>query len=131
MCLAISTVVFSIIVNFWMSVWSDRSRLDAKLLPDQAYKSMMHSLLIYVVLGVASITVITAAALVVVYASIKASISLHENILISVFGAPSSWFAENPVGRIVNRFNSDIDKVGKSLELFPWGTDAGRGMWSV
>ena len=44
---------------------------------------------------------------------IKASRSLHENMLHTVFRAPMSFFHANPLGRITNRFSKDISDVDK------------------
>ncbi len=96
-------------VNFWLTIWSDHSQDAATA--EQARSSMFFYLTVYIMLGVATVCVTSLSAFAIAFASIRASVTLHEDLLMSVFGAPSSWFMSNPVGRIVNRFNSDIDKV--------------------
>eukprot|EP01034_Spumella_vulgaris_P044687 gene44687-55607_t len=43
------------------------------------------------------------------------STTLHEGLLKSVLGAPVSFFDVTPVGRILNRFSSDIQTIDEDL----------------
>ncbi|KAG0355479.1 hypothetical protein BGZ54_001133 [Gamsiella multidivaricata] len=52
-----------------------------------------------------------------VKAAIRASVRLHERLLTKMLRLPMSFFDTTPLGRIVNRFSSDIFSVD---ELTPW-----------
>ncbi|KAG0362447.1 Multidrug resistance-associated protein 1, partial [Gamsiella multidivaricata] len=52
-----------------------------------------------------------------VLAGIRASRILHENILGRVLRLPMSFFDTTPIGRIVNRFSSDVDNVDELLPI--------------
>lgn len=49
------------------------------------------------------------------YAGIVAARNLHWRLLHAVLGANITFFDKNPVGRIINRFSSDINSVDDSL----------------
>ena len=53
-----------------------------------------------------------------VYCTTKAAKSIHDRLMSSVIQAPCSWFDATPVGRIVNRFNSDISTVVRTQSAF-------------
>lgn len=40
---------------------------------------------------------------------------MHQNMLFHVLGAPIQWFDSIPLGRLINRFNADIDKIDSTL----------------
>ena len=49
--------------------------------------------------------------------SVKISYNLFRSLLLKVFKAPMEWFDVTPMGRILSRFTSDIEKVDYSLSL--------------
>ncbi|KAJ1725861.1 hypothetical protein LPJ61_005606, partial [Coemansia biformis] len=49
--------------------------------------------------------------------AIAASVEIHENMLVSVMRAPMSFFDTTPVGRILNRFSSDVTGCDMGLPL--------------
>ena len=49
--------------------------------------------------------------------SIRVSLLIHEKLILSVLGAPSSFFNANPDGRIVNHFTADMDKIDQTLVI--------------
>ena len=48
---------------------------------------------------------------------LRAAKKLHANMLQSLLRAPTSFFDMTPVGRIVNRFSSDMQSIGKIVIL--------------
>lgn len=48
-------------------------------------------------------------------ASLKASTSMHDAMAARVMRAPVGWFERTPLGRILNRFSSDIKEVDKDV----------------
>ena len=49
------------------------------------------------------------------FGSIRASRVLHQKLLNAVLKTPVSFFDVTPVGRIVNRFSTDISDIDGSL----------------
>ena len=58
---------------------------------------------------------LTVRSLLIAKARVKAAVRLHERLLNSVMHAPVSWFESTPIGRILSRFSSDMDRI--DLEL--------------
>lgn len=50
-----------------------------------------------------------------IFCSIEASRKLHERMAHAIFRSPMSFFETNPLGRILNRFSSDVYKVDEVL----------------
>ena len=40
---------------------------------------------------------------------------MHDKLATSVFMAPVSWFDSTPIGRVINRFTSDMNTVDRSV----------------
>lgn len=49
-------------------------------------------------------------------ASLRASLLVHKDMVARIIRAPTSWFDQTPVGRVQNRFSSDIEVRGWLLE---------------
>ena len=47
----------------------------------------------------------------------KVSLHLHKKLLNSIMHVPLSFFEENPSGRIINRFTSDMETIDRSIPL--------------
>eukprot|EP00953_Heterococcus_sp_UTEX-ZZ885_P023646 12987-Heterococcus_DN1.PRE.3 len=69
----------------------------------------------YVIVSIASFGALLARTVLITSGSIKASESVHDAITARVFGAPVSFFDQTPLGRIFNRFSSDIVTLDKDL----------------
>lgn len=109
MCLfTIVNQSFLLAVNVWISVWSEKS-------VNGTDTSIWFNLLIFATLGFGGIVASLFVALGVAFGSIRASVLLHEQLLLSVMGAPSSFYNATPDGRLINRFTSDLDKVDQSI----------------
>ena len=50
-----------------------------------------------------------------IFCSIEASRKLHERMAHAIFRSPMSFFETNPLGRILNRFSSDVYRVDEVL----------------
>ena len=48
-------------------------------------------------------------------ASLKASTTMHDAMAARVMSAPVGWFERTPLGRILNRFSSDIQEIDKDV----------------
>uniref|UniRef100_T1JAN3 ABC-type xenobiotic transporter n=1 Tax=Strigamia maritima TaxID=126957 RepID=T1JAN3_STRMM len=49
------------------------------------------------------------------YGGIQAATNIHKRLIHQLFQAPTSFFEKNPVGRILNRFSSDLYAIDDSL----------------
>lgn len=71
---------------------------------------------VYVALGVGSALLILIQSLLQwQFCSIEASRKMHDRMAFAIFRSPMSFFETTPVGRILNRFTSDVYRVDDSL----------------
>ena len=45
------------------------------------------------------------------FASVRAARTIHKDAIDAVFAQPISFFDTTPLGRIINRFSGDVQKV--------------------
>eukprot|EP00903_Cladosiphon_okamuranus_P011464 g10798.t1 len=69
----------------------------------------------YIIVSIASFFALLIRTLLITSGSLRASSTVHNEMAKSVFGAPVSWFDSTPLGRIFNRFSSDIITLDKDL----------------
>ncbi|KAG5181922.1 P-loop containing nucleoside triphosphate hydrolase protein [Tribonema minus] len=69
----------------------------------------------YIAVSVGSFFALLARTIIITGGSVQASKRVHHAMATSVFGAPISWFDATPLGRIFNRFSSDIVTLDKDL----------------
>jgi len=94
--------------NYVLSRWSDDPDRDAEETRD-IY------MLIYGCMGIAQTIMFFFKELILFLACAAASKTIHENLLDKVMHSPMSFFDTNPIGRILNRFSSDIDTVDQTI----------------
>ncbi|KAJ3270254.1 Multidrug resistance-associated protein 1 [Terramyces sp. JEL0728] len=100
-------VVFAIkIVNpLWLAAWT--SNTDSASSTD--YLVGYATLSAFEILFSGLFQVIT------LFLSIQASCTIHDTALERVLNAPLSFFDRNPIGRILNRFSSDVEKLDRNV----------------
>ncbi len=96
--------LFTVGANLWLSVWSEDE--TATEIPR---RNMYLS--VYGVLGILQSSCILIAVILITIGTLKASIKLHNQMLVRVLSSTMAFFDTTPVGRIVNRFSKDIDEV--------------------
>ncbi|EQC35361.1 hypothetical protein SDRG_07073 [Saprolegnia diclina VS20] len=95
--------------DWFMSYWSNHTTMMAKL--SSGY--------IYLGCAVVSVFLVYGRSLYVLMVAIKCSQSLHAMLLHKVIGAPvPTFFDVTPMGRILNRFSSDLDQTDSQLPYF-------------
>ncbi|KAH9168771.1 hypothetical protein AeNC1_017860 [Aphanomyces euteiches] len=81
--------------------------------------SNVHSVVVYCVLAFSSMVLLWGRSLFIVYLGILASHTLHSKLFKKVIHAPvNTFFDVTPVGRVLNRFSSDLDQVDSILPYF-------------
>lgn len=96
-------------VNVWMSWWSEKSAAGSET------NSIWFNLFVFCSFGVLGLFMSSGASFSIAFGGIRAAIVIHERLLLSVMGAPSSFFNSTPDGRLINRFTSDMDKLDQAL----------------
>ena len=95
---------------YWLSEWTDSSRLKMNINDEASYR-----------LGVYSGFSITEAIVVLTrdglfyYRCAIAAEHMHTGLLFGIMRSPMQFFDTNPLGRIINRFSSDIDLMDKMI----------------
>ncbi|KAG0212130.1 Multidrug resistance-associated protein 1, partial [Mortierella sp. NVP41] len=97
--------------NLWLQHWTSarpgESRSPAMFLGVYAAITVVYMVLMFLFTYV-----------VMVWAGIRATTRLHDDLLNSILRLPMSFFDTTPLGRIVNRFSTDIFATDNTL---PWG----------
>lgn len=86
--------------SWWLSVWS--SKVDS---------NVAQNIIIYLSFILASVITFSFCGGLLFWGSIKAARTIHHNLLVTILRCPLTFFETTPVGRILNRFNSDIDAI--------------------
>jgi len=106
---------FEVAGNFWLSNWataSVESEMNGTPLTSSQNKFYVNYFALFSMLGVIGLTV---RALFLAVHRMRASRNLHNDLTKSVMRAPVSFFDVTPIGRVLNRFAMDMDKL--DLEL--------------
>ncbi|KAJ3128571.1 hypothetical protein HK098_003997 [Nowakowskiella sp. JEL0407] len=93
--------VFKILTDLWLTWWSSK----------RFTFSQNEYIGIYVGLGVVQGIFSILSGVIFAYGGTKAAVKMHERALSKIFRAPSSFFDQTPLGRIMNRFSKDIDVI--------------------
>ncbi|KAJ2850630.1 hypothetical protein IWW36_001741 [Coemansia brasiliensis] len=115
--LLLATIILSTIsnvsANFWLKHWaSANSRSEAVY----SQETLFYYLAIYGLLGIlGSATSAVRNLLLWARCSIDAATTIHQKMLYGVLRSPMVYFDTTPVGRILNRFSSDLAHCDVSL----------------
>ncbi|BBN10831.1 protein MpABCC10 [Marchantia polymorpha subsp. ruderalis] len=94
-----------VIVDYWISVWvSDKLNTSSNIY-----------LMSYGILVLGSCILCLARAMLFTEAAIRSAQSMHGNMTEKVIRSPQTFFDQNPVGRILNRFGKDQAMVDEIL----------------
>ncbi|KAF9323699.1 hypothetical protein BGZ91_003419 [Linnemannia elongata] len=96
--------------NVWLKYWTTQNGAEKHTVGE--FLGVYAALVIAFLISNVTVTYIT-----MVIAAIRASTILHESLLAKMLRLPMSFFDTTPLGRIVNRFSSDIFSID---ELTPW-----------
>ncbi|KAG0324594.1 hypothetical protein BGZ99_001658 [Dissophora globulifera] len=97
--------VFNILMNYWLSLWSDQA-LD---LSTSTY------ILVFVSLAITQVIILTIGSQLLCLAIIRTAGVLHARAFDNVIRAPLSFYDTTPLGRILNRFSKDVEAVDSAI----------------
>ncbi|EQC32274.1 hypothetical protein SDRG_10022 [Saprolegnia diclina VS20] len=96
-------------LDWFMGFWSTHA----------AFEDRLSSAWIYLGMTFVAILLVLGRSFYVLSIVLKSSKSLHQRLFTKVLGAPvNTFFDLTPVGRILNRFSSDLDQVDSQLPFF-------------
>ncbi|XP_016655769.1 multidrug resistance-associated protein 7 isoform X4 [Acyrthosiphon pisum] len=107
------------ISDLWLSHWVneitykhyDNAVNDLKGLQDENNKYLY----VYILIGIVNSVATFFKAFIFAYGGIKACKIIHDCLLTSIMNVKTKFFDVNPLGRILNRFSSDIHVIDDSL----------------
>ena len=114
----ILSTAINLLTNLWVSFWSS----------DAAYVrfSINFYLGIYAAIALSLGVATFIRSFMLAKFGVRASSSLHKNVLTSVLRAPMSFFDTTPTGRILSRFSKDMFSIDTELtdyfDFFIWGS---------
>jgi len=101
--------------NFWLAYWANSSIMAAmKDVPLNRDETTWY-LNIYATFGILGVLCLTIRSIFMAIHRLHASRQLHERLVSSVLRAPVSFFDVTPIGRVLNRFAADMDKIDLDL----------------
>ena len=97
--------------RFWLKFWSESNEKSGTNGNTVMFVS------VYALIGITSAAFSNLRTIILlIYCSIRASKNLHNDMAFSVLRSPMQFFETTPVGRIINRFSSDIDSIDSSIQ---------------
>ncbi|KAM3570062.1 hypothetical protein VYU27_007866 [Nannochloropsis oceanica] len=96
--------------------WVDRlSSSSSSSAAAAASPSSLQDALPFLFICVGATVLILLRAVLQSWSSLRASVSIHSAMAARVLRAPLYWFERTPVGRVLNRFSSDVETLDKNL----------------
>ena len=95
--------------QIWLAHWSSSNITDSS--ENSRYLG------IYAGIGCGQAVFVTASSFLMAYASFRASLVLHEKLLVNVMHLALAFFEVTPTGRILNRFSKDVDMVDSVIPM--------------
>eukprot|EP00178_Gracilaria_changii_P005265 TRINITY_DN1862_c0_g1_i1.p1 TRINITY_DN1862_c0_g1~~TRINITY_DN1862_c0_g1_i1.p1 ORF type:complete len:1372 (+),score=202.17 TRINITY_DN1862_c0_g1_i1:5348-9463(+) len=105
------TVVMSVIVQWWLSYWSERQSLNDT-------RPIGFFMGIYFALAVGYALMSMVRSIWFLNLALYASKRLHDKMLHSVLRAPLTFFDTTPIGRIISRFSRDVQVLDELLPQY-------------
>lgn len=104
--LMILSSVISIASTYWLKHWAEKNAQNG------SNDNALQYIAIYALLGFgSSLLLFTQGVVMWIYLSIKASKLIHDKMATRILKAPMVFFERTPIGRIMNRFTNDINKI--------------------
>jgi len=107
--------VFNVLSFFWISEWGKESVESALAGHEMTTARSMWYLRFYSMLSMLGLLCTFIRALLIAQHRVKTSSILHSDLLRVVMGAPVRFYDTTPLGRVLNRFSSDMQVVDEEL----------------
>lgn len=104
-----------IMAAFWLSIWADATSESMMTNKPMSSEETNWYLNIYAAFGLGGVLCLTCRAIAMAIHRLRASKRLHDSLTESILRAPVAFFDVTPIGRVLNRFAADMDKI--DLEL--------------
>ncbi|KAL7746806.1 Transporter of the ATP-binding cassette (ABC) [Sorochytrium milnesiophthora] len=134
--------LLNIFDTWWLKHWTDAYAVEATTPDASALAQLMatsqdvtalaqpvdinYYLGVLALIGLAIAVVDLLTSFVRIYISMRGGVNLHKRMLARVLAAPVAFFDKTPIGRLTNRFSSDIGSVDEGLTdmlgFFLWST---------
>ncbi|EDK44914.1 conserved hypothetical protein [Lodderomyces elongisporus NRRL YB-4239] len=102
--------ILSVGGNYWLKYWTEENSRSGE------NKNVWSFLAIYATLGIGSTCMtMTRSAITSLWLAMNASRKIHDSMINRVLSAPMIFFERTPVGRIMNRFTNDINKIDNNI----------------
>lgn len=106
---------FSLGSNFYLTYWSSESSDREDNGNSMSNKTNLEYMQVFTALSVGGIVCLLIRGFLMSQIQLRASLKMHSRLLESVLAAPVSFFDVTPLGRIVNRFSSDMATIDEVL----------------
>ncbi|XP_063225209.1 ATP-binding cassette sub-family C member Sur isoform X2 [Bacillus rossius redtenbacheri] len=106
----VSAVVWQglrVYTDYWLSQWTQAGSVVGA--------QIKYYLMVYAALSVASILLSLSSNAIGQYAGAQARRTLHDKMLCNILYCPMRFFESTPVGRVINRFSTDMGVIDKKL----------------
>ncbi|XP_042908219.1 multidrug resistance-associated protein 1-like [Parasteatoda tepidariorum] len=97
--------------NIWLAKWTT----ETALIGTHGIESTAYRLEVYSLLGLGQVVFVIIGSVALVFGIITAAGQFHNKMLNSLLKSPMSFFDSTPMGRITNRFSSDLDIIDTEL----------------
>jgi ABC-type multidrug transport system fused ATPase/permease subunit len=99
-----------------LSKWADKNiKITMEENEDHKAEDVSYYLTVYAILGIIELVLKFGDDLTYFFRCAQASKVVHKNLLNNVLKSPMKFFDTNPIGRIVNRFTSDLDTMDQMI----------------
>jgi ABC-type multidrug transport system fused ATPase/permease subunit len=106
---------FEVLSTFWLALWADRMQAAEESGEPFTKSQTAYYVGIFGLFGVLSVFGLGFRGIFLAMHRLKASQKLHDALTDAVLKAPIAFFDVTPIGRVLNRFAADMDKL--DLEL--------------
>jgi ATP-binding cassette subfamily C (CFTR/MRP) protein 1 len=100
-----------IMASFWLAFWAERSLESSQDGNPMTDGETSFYVGIYALFGVIGIFGLGFRGIFLAKHRLGASVKLHDDLTDSILHAPIAFFDITPIGRVLNRFSADMDKV--------------------